>query len=168
MFWIAQSLGFLALLLVVLLYQYNERTRMQYFKMAAGFLFAAHFALLGAWTGSLMNFSIVLRSYIFKKRTENAWADHHGWLFLFLGILIMASLFTWEGYRSLLPLLGTGTVTVGFWMKNTKHIRLLTAIASPCWLIYGFLVHSYAGIATEILSLASVGVGIYRFDRKKS
>lgn len=162
--WIIQGIGFVAFILLLLVFQTNKRRNMLYLKIAASALYALHFGLLGAWTGSAMNVIGVGRNYVFQQRTEKRWADKRYWLYLFIAIFAISGFFTWEGYHSLLPILGMTAGSIGFWMKNPKNTRLLILIASPAWLIYNLIVGSYPGIITEIFLITSVLVGILRFD----
>jgi len=163
---LAQIIGFLALSLVILTFQSNKRKTMQHLKIIASGLFFLHFALLGAWTGATMNIITAIRSYIFKDRFSKSWAGKTLWLYFFIIIFIIAGIFTWEGYRSLLPIVGMIIGTIAFWMKSPRQIRLLILFSSPCWLIYNLLVHSYAGIITEIVTLSSVIISMARFSQK--
>ena len=164
---LAQVFGFLALSLVILTFQSNNRNTMQYLKIAASGLFFLHFALLGAWTGAVMNIITALRSYIFKERFTQAWAGKKIWLYLFIIIFTVAGILTWEGYRSLLPIIGMIFGTIAFWMKSPRQIRIMVLFASPCWIAYNLIVHSYPGLLTEILTISTVIIAMIRFNQKK-
>jgi hypothetical protein len=82
----------------------------------------------------------------------------------FMGAFIVVGLITWTSYVSLFPIFAGVADTFGLWKKGTRSIRLLMLTPRPFWFLYDFLVGSYAGITTEILVLASVLIGIVRFD----
>lgn len=54
-FLIAQLIGFIALTVSILIFQFNKRTVMLRLGMIAGAIYAVHFFMLGAYTGSAMN-----------------------------------------------------------------------------------------------------------------
>ena|SRR3989344_4842973 len=120
MTYLAQIIGFIALILLLAVFQREKRSHMFIFKIFSSVFYCIHFALLGAWTGSAMNLVATLRNYVFKQRTEKRWADKMIWLFVFLLIIIVSGIFTWEGYHSILPMIATSIYTITFWMKEPK------------------------------------------------
>ena len=80
----AQGIGFIALILTIIVFQSNNRKTMLYLQMAAAFFFSLHFALLGALTGSVTNFIGIGRSYVFAQREDKNWANNYIWLYLFI------------------------------------------------------------------------------------
>lgn len=130
----------------------------------AAALYTVHFYLLGAFTGAAMNLVGGVRSYSYSKVTPNR---SNVWIpILFTAIAILGTLLTWQGYLSILPLLGTTCGAVAFWQNNPKHIRRLAMLASPLWFVYNFISGSYPGMLIEVIMLTSNLVGQYRFDRK--
>ena len=164
---LTQLIGFIALILLIIVFQREKRSHMLILKILSSIFYGIHFALLGAWTGSAMNVVAAARSYVFKQRTEKKWADNKAWLFAFLILIIVSGIFTWGGYYSLLPMIGTSISTAAFWMKKPRLIRLLCLIGPPFWLVYNIIVQSIAGMVTELLVVISILVGILRFDGKK-
>ena len=164
---LTQLIGFIALILLIIVFQREKRSHMLILKILSSVLYGIHFALLGAWTGSAMNVVAATRSYVFKQRTEKKWADNKAWLFVFFILIVIFGIFTWEGYYSILPMIATSLYTIAFWMKKPRIIRLLSLIGPPFWLIYNIIVNSIAGMATELLLVISILIGIFRFDKRK-
>src|SRR5687767_493254 len=100
-FLIAQLVGCVALLFSVAIFQYNKRNSMLRLGMIAGAIYALHFFLLGAYTGSAMNLIGSIRSYIFFKTKPD---KRHRWiLFSFITIAAISTYITWQGWISTLP-----------------------------------------------------------------
>ena len=128
-------------------------------------LWAGHFFLLDAFTGMALNLVAAVRFYVYyrtKPSKRNIWI-----MWFFIGITVLATALTWQGWISLLPLIGTASGVIAFWQKKTKHIRRLALISSPPWLAYAVIVGSYPGIVVESLLLISNLTGQARFDFKK-
>jgi len=159
-----QSVGFAAVILAVLIYQARTRAGMLNLRTAASFVYGIHFGLLGAWTGMAMNFTAVVRTYVFRKRTEAAWANHKYWLWIFFCLAVVLGVYVWEGWYSILPLAGILIGTVSYWMKNPKDIRWIGLFPPLLWFVYAYIVGSYAGMVMEALMFTSVCVGIFRYD----
>src|SRR3989338_4435143 len=161
---IAQGIGFLALLFVLLSFQKNKRYLILLFMLVAQILFTIHFGLLGAWTGAAMNGIAGLRTYIFNQRETKTCSNNQFWLYLFVVLFWVFGIVTWNGYYSILPILAMTIDSSAVWNKKTQYIRLLMLIPRPLWFLYNYTVVSYAGMITEIFVLFSILVGIIRFD----
>lgn len=164
---IAQIIGFIALTLLIIVFQKNNRKSMLRLMMAAALLYALHFFILGALTGAVMNLLNVFRSYVFANRDDKEWAKHDWWLYVFLAAIALLGIVTWAGPYSILALMAVAMQTIAFWSKNTKKIRYISLVVPPCWFAYNFIVGSIPGMITEVLILGSLLVGLYRFDIKK-
>lgn len=164
-FLVAQGVGTAALLVAVTIYQTNTRRSMLLLGMTASLLWTVHFFLLGALTGSALNLLSSIRSYTFlkvKPNRRNRWV-----MWLFAGLLALATILTWQGLLSLLPLIGSMFGIIGDWQKKPKMIRRLNFGSSPPWLIYNVISGSYPGMVVEVLRMTSNLIGQYRFDFKK-
>ena len=161
---IAQTIGIIALLFVLLSFQKNSRYLILLFLIIAQILFTIHFGLLGAWTGAAMNGVAAIRTYIFNQRESKQWSNKQVWLYLFVVLFWVFGIVTWSGYYSILPILAMTIDSFAVWNKETKSIRMFMLIPRPLWLTYNFTVGSYAGMITEIFVLFSILIGIIRFD----
>jgi len=165
---VAQVIGFIAFLFIVLSFQNNKRSLILLFLIIAQTAFVVHFALLGAWTAVAMNAISTARTCVFHQRDRKDWANKRIWFYLFFGLFWVAGILVWEGPYSLFPILAMSAETIGLWMEKTTHIRLLNLIPRPLWFIYNFIVGSYAGMLTEVFVFGSILVGILRFDVSKA
>lgn len=161
---IAQIIGIVALLFVLLSFQKNNRHFILLFLIIAQVLFTVHFGLLGAWTGAAMNGVAAVRTYIFNQRESKNWSNNHVWLHLFVLLFWILGIITWKENYSLLPILAITVDTFAVWNKKTSNIRLFMLIPRPLWFVYNFTVGSYAGMITEIFVLFSILISILRFD----
>lgn len=153
-----------ALSVAVTIYQTNTRRSILLLSMTASLLWATHFFLLGAATGSAMNLLSATRAYTFlrvKPTKRNRWV-----MWSFAGLLVLAAGLTWQGALSLLPLTGSLFGVIGDWQRKPKMIRRMNFGSSPPWLIYNVISGSYPGVIVEILRMTSNLIGQYRFDIK--
>jgi len=132
--------------------------------MTVSLLWSTHFLLLGAVTGAAMNALSALRCYVYyrvKPVKRNLWVP-----WLFMGLLCTATIFTWQGAVSLLPLAGSLCSILASWQRRPKAIRRLSLGSSPPWFVYNFISGSYPGMVVEVLLVMSNLIGQYRFDFK--
>lgn len=162
--WMIQGVGYLALFIVVLSFQNNNRVKLLLLMLTAALLFTAHYALLGAWTGSLMNLIGASMMFVSYKKETAAWAQHSLWPYLFIALFALAGVFTADDWTGFLPVLAQIFGTIAVWQSNARAIRFFMLIPRPLWFSYNLIVGSYAGMLTEVLVSTSVVVGIVRFD----
>lgn len=161
---IAQLAGVIGLIICVIMFQKNNRKTILYLQITACVVFTIQYILLSAWTGAIMNIIIILRNYIFAKRDTKKWANNNFWLYLFLFITIFSTVCTWQGWISVLPFIGMIISTLAVWITNTTYIRLLYLSSPPFWCIYNFISRAYPAVAADIITFASIIIGIIRFD----
>ena len=87
--------------------------------------------------------------------------------FLICALQILALIFTWAGWISILPVAANIAATIGGYTHNPRKIRVAGMfINSPLWIIYDILVGSWAGILDEIVTEASMIISIIRYGWK--
>lgn len=165
---IIQGIGYVALFSLVFSFQRNKRSNILLFQIIATIVFTLHYYLLHAWIAVAMNAIEALRTILFYQKDMKVWAQHPVWMYISMGAFILAGLIIWTDYSSLLLIIATVVDTFALWKSSTRSIRFLMLISRPLWFVYNFLVGSYAGMTTEVLVLASVLIGIVRFDVLKN
>ena len=83
------------------------------------------------------------------------------------GLLIFITVWTWDGWISLLPFASVAITSIGYWTNNAQEIRLSQLIGSPCTLLYDAMVNSWGGMLSEAVALVSIIVSIKRFGWKE-
>lgn len=159
-----QGVGYLALLFVILSFQNSTRVKLLFFMLVGILLFVIHYALLGAWIGSLMNLVEAVMVFIAYKKETDTWAQRKFWPYIFVAIFIVAGTLTAKSIVDFLPVLAQIFGTIAVWQTNPRAIRFIMLAPRPLWFTYNLVVGSYAGMITEAFILVSVLVGIIRFD----
>ena len=160
----AQLVGFMAVGFSLAVFQVNNRRTMLTLLICAALLYTCSFYMLHAYTGAIMNLLAAARSYVYVRHLKR---QDPKVLILFLVLLVAATALTWQGPISLLPLIGTASGTVAFWLINLRRTRKLTLISPPSWFVYDLLSGSYPGMFIEVINISSNIIGIYRFDIRK-
>jgi hypothetical protein len=165
-FWIAQGIGLIALGFSFRAYQSKTREEILSIQMSGSFVYMAHFALLSAWIGVVMNALVAVRNWIFVRKETHAFARHEGWMWFFMALAGLSLLFTWEGFISVLPVLGVILGVYSRWhAKDAFTIRIYSAIGCILWLPYDLVVRSYTGAITDVLTLAVILYAMWKHDR---
>lgn len=160
---ISQVIGFVGTIVSFIIFQQNKRSRIIGLQILSTSLFAVHYILLGAFTGAALNLIAVTRSIVFYNN-DKKWAKSPAWLWFYIIVSVVASIFTWENWYSILPAIALVLTTIANWMKSETKIRLISFPNSPCWLIYNAITGSVAGVVTECIVMTSLIIGIIRYD----
>lgn len=161
---IIQIIGFFGLLFVVISFQKNKRSFTLLSQLVAASFFTVHFFLLNAFTAAAMNLTSASRAYVFNLRESNKWINSPITMYMFIALFWIAGLLTWQGLISILPILSMTLECFALWSRDTRRLRWIFLSARPGWMIYNYLVGSYAGLATEAFIVGSLGLAIIRFD----
>ena len=102
-FIIAQIIGILALIILMLSFQKNEKKLLLKYQIISSFLYALQYVFLGAYTGSLMNLTCMVRNFIFNKYNNKKVPIH--WLIIIVILMIVFLLISYIRTISLLPML---------------------------------------------------------------
>lgn len=152
---VAQCFGFGAMLIAFVIYAFRDRRKILFSKMIADALWVVHYALLGGYSGAIINCVNVVREGVFYHKDQK-WAQHPLWPLLFVGANIVSVCLTWAGTISLLPLFGSCINVLALWCTNTVHLRWLSLPALTAWLIYAILIGSLSSTLVNAISIGSI------------
>lgn len=161
MFWIGQVLGIIALIVLIISFQINNKSKLLKLQTVSSFFFALQYIFLHAYSGALMNFIVLLRNYLFQKNISKKI------LILILGLIVISSFLTFNGVISILPIIASIEYTIALSKPNLKIIRIAEIISCLFYLIYNIYVLAYTGIISTIAEFVFSFIAILRFDYKK-
>ena len=160
-----QIIGFVGTALFFASYQCKNSKNLFRVQFLSYLCYTTHLLLLGAITGGISYIINTIRSFCLGSK----WAFPHSKAMC--GILctmqLLALVFTWSGWISILPVAANIAATIGGYTHNARKIRVAGMfINSPLWIIYDILVGSWAGILDEIVTEASMIISIIRYGWK--
>lgn len=158
MFWIGQILGLIALIILIISFQINNKGKLLRLQIFSSLFFAMQYLFLGAINGFLMNLMTCIRNIIFTK-SKNI-------IFLIIIILAMVilSIFSYDGLISILPGIAVILYSISLWQKNLTITRIVEIISCSLFIIYNIKYYAIAGLISTILELIFAFIAIYRFD----
>jgi len=162
----AQIVGLVGIVCSLLSFQCKERKRVMLFQMSASALFCIQLFMVGAITGGCIDSISFVRTVVFSQN-DKKWASSPIWLGVFIIAMIGTGILTWQDGWSILPIIGSVLSTIALWMKESKHIRGISLLVGPCWLIYNLIHGAYTGALNEVLAMTSIIIGIIRHDIKR-
>lgn len=165
-FVIAQIVGGIALIILIISFQGNNKEKLLRHQIVSSLLYAIQYAFLGAYTGSLMNLTCMIRNFIFKRyKTER---PPLYWLIIVIILMVIFSLFTFNSFISLLPMLAVVLYSISLWNGNLKIVRVVEIISCSLFIIYNIKVLAYTGLIATVIELLGAIFAFYKFNIKNS
>lgn len=158
-----QGIGFVAVLFFVVSYQLRSNRMLFLCQLLGCSIFCLQFCLMVAYTGAVSLLVNILRNLLLLKIDQWDWVKSKVTMSGILLLLAVMTILTWDGWISLLPLASVGVTTVGYWTNNAQKLRLSQFFGSPCTLLYDILIHSWGGVISESITLASIIISVFRF-----
>jgi len=163
-----QALGYMAVLLLFVSFQVDNRKSILGLLIVAMVFLAAHQFLLGALVGAAANGLTIFRNLVFRYKNDRPFLQHRSLPYVFSILLLSTSVLLWQGWYSVLPALAVIASTFALWVNDTKTIRVLSLIGPLLWLPYAFIIASMPTILVQVVIISSILIAMFRFDRKKT
>ena len=168
----ALATGLLAVFFYMLGYLQKKKGHILLLNLIARLLFILQYIMLGAFSGAVLDVAGAIATVVAGKKETPFIKRHLTLTVILLNVLIMGSgvyviLLTHE-LLGVLSVAGVLFHVNAFWFDREKTVRRLSMLGSPFWLAYNLLSGAYGSCVGDILSMVSIGISMYRFDRKKS
>ncbi len=164
---VAQAIGVGAMALTGASYQGRTPRRILLLQGAGGIVWALHFAILGAYTGSALNILGAVRSAIYLRNGESPWASSRFWPFVFsaicIGVAAWSGIWGGEGWVCVLSMIAQSWASFVLRSKNVRTIRFCSVGISTLWLAYDALSGSIPGTICESINQVSIWTAIIRY-----
>ena len=151
---IGHCLGFVSIVLFVLSYQYSDRKKLLLLQTLATVLSCVQYLFIGAYSGFALNIICIMRNFIYYLRHKFRIKAWFAPIILSIAIAV-ASIFSWDGYHSLLIMAGLVINTICMGILDAQNLRKSILISSSFILAYNIFARSYSGIISESLSIIS-------------
>lgn len=162
---IAQVMGAIALINLVLSYQQENKKKFLVCQTIANIFYALQYICLNALSGFISSIISTLRSIIFYFYQKNNKNIPIIYLFIFIIITISTLLFTYDNIFSVIPVFITSVYTYGTWQKSLKLTYLIGVMAGILWVVYSYMVGAWVGILAGIFELVSSIIGYIRIKK---
>lgn len=161
--------GIVAVCFYLLGYLQKKRSNIILFNVTSRILYIVQYVLLGAFEGAVLDVAGTVSSLLAQKKNVPVIRKYiRIFILLVNAFIVLAGLMVYEDIYSLLPIAGVLLHTGAFWLTDEKKIRIVSFLGSPFWLAYNFLSGAYPSCVGDVLSMVSIGISMYRYDRKTS
>jgi len=151
-------------------YFYKSRNKILISNIIAHVFQAISLQLLGGMTGMAMAIFLIFRDSFFaidekNRNLEKISKRDNVILAIFISIILVLTVFTYDGLVSLLSVLATITSTFAIWQKSTRIYKMLGMPISSAWLIYNISLRSIFAIVLEAVLLISTVIGFLKDEK---
>ena len=160
---LVQGIGVIGIIASIVSFQCAKHKKIIFFRTLNELFFGVQYMMLGAYTGMMMNFIGCIRNSIFSKLVEKKKNTLFAQL-CFSAVFLLFIIITWAGAKSLLSGIAKILSTIAYGNSNPFFVRIIIFFTSTSWLVYNYVVGSYAGCACELFTLISIVIGIIRID----
>lgn len=164
---VAQIFGFIAIFLWILSVQQKTQVKILLVQFISNLFSALQYLSLKAYSGAFMFFVATFRCFLFYLKRKHGKEITKFWLFVFLLIIIIFGLLTYDGIISILPCITVMGYTIGNYLPNPKWIRRTFLIIPLVEIFYNYSVHAYIAIVGNIFVLISGFISLIRFKNSK-
>ena len=161
MFWLGQLMGLMALIILIISFQTNEKNRLLRLQIFSSIFFALQYLFLGAPIGCLINLTTIIRNILFSKSKNIACSV------IIILIMVIISIIFYTDLVSILPSIAVILYTIALWQDSLKITRIVEVISCLLFIVYSISVYAIVGLIATIIELIFVLIAIYRFDIKK-
>ena len=162
---IGQILGIIAVILGFVSFQMKTPKGIISFQIITAFVFSLHYILIGAPTAMALNLLAALNCVLYyfrEKRGSKSIVEP----LIYITLIIVASIFTWEGAHTLLLTLGLIAAAISLSLSDPQKTRGVMLIKSPLCFAYNVIVFSVGGMIYECAVMLSSIIGLVR-NRKR-
>ena len=152
---------------IVSLIAYHRKTKKKILNnmVLSNSLKLMHYLLLGAYSGCITKVLAILRDSFIIKKEKNPKLSKQIYLYIFIILYILASIITYNGIFSLLPLLAAFIYFIFVWNGNEFKIKKVGFLTNFLWLAYNIYILSIVGIISYIISTISTYIALTNYKK---
>ena len=123
--------------------------------------------IINAYTGAILSIVNLIRTLFFINKDKFNKIFYIWLLFIFEIVIIINCIFTYQGYISLIPTIGSMIRAYCLWQTNMKLVRFSGLTTGILYGIYYVYYHSWFLVMGDILLFIISLISIYNYDIKK-
>ena len=160
---LAQVLASLAILFWVISILLKNKKNILLMQVIANGIYGIEYLLLGAFSAASMNFLSFLRLLVYYFYALLNIKMPKWILFVFITLVLLFGIITYDGLISLLPIIITVLYTYAFWQNNLNVARIIYIVAAIIWIYYNYEVGAYVGIIGNALEIITGLISLIKY-----
>lgn len=157
-------LAFIALFISICI---KDRKKSLYIQSLNCLFEAIYDFIVNAFTGAVLSIINFIRTMFFVNKDKFSKKSYLALLYIFEIIIIINCIFTWQGYISLFPTIGSMIRVYCLWQTNMKLVRISGLTTGILYGSYYLYYHGWFLVLCDILLFIISIISIYKYDIKK-
>jgi len=166
-FWLSQALGIIALILVCLSYQYNNKAKFLALQILANTFYAASFLALNVLVGGINTIISLFRVailFLYERKDKSPPI----WLFVtFFFLYIGSGIICWQSTLDLIAIISYELFNVAMFIRNINMTRFMMILPNFAIAIYNLLLMTYTNALLDFIEIAVLIFAIIKFRNKE-
>ena len=158
-----QCFGYLGTACVVIGMQCKSYNKVLLAKCSNSFFAGTQYWMFGKYESMMVSYVAIVANGVYWLRNRKG-RSNRPFQVLFGILFVCIVLWQWRDWTSIFVLMAKVLSTVSLGFNNTKTIRVLNLISTPCWLAYNLSIPNFAGICSDLLMLTSLTSALIRID----
>lgn len=164
---LAQFVGFIAILIDIYSIQKKEKKNILKIQIASTTAYAIQYSMLRAYAGVIPDVITIIRNAVFIKIGENKAKSSKIILMIFIVLILILGIFTYDDYFSIIPIVLSIVYTLAAWQNNTKLIRISYIFCAVLWIIYNIHIYAYISLVGNVLGIVSGIISLIRYKEEE-
>lgn len=166
-FWLSQSLGIIALILVCISYQFNNKAKFLALQILANAFYSASFLALNVLVGGINTIISLFRVailFLYERKDKPSPI----WLFLTFSVLyIFSGALCWQTNLDIIAIISYELFNVAMFIRNINMTRFMMILPNLMIAIYNLLLMTYTNALLDLIEVAVLFFAIIKFRNKK-
>jgi hypothetical protein len=163
-FWISQILGIIALVMVCLSYNYNDKKKFLAFQILSNIFYAGSFLALGVLVGGVNTLIALVRVtvlYCYERKGKSPPI----YIFLIFFLLYIGSgILCYQRLLDLIAIVCYQIFNLAMFVKNIRLTRLIMLPPNFMIMAYNIILSTFTNAILDIVEIVMLIVAIYRFS----
>ena len=158
----------LALLAVCVSISIKDRKKSLYIQSLNCLFEAIYDFIISAFTGAILSIINLIRTFIFINKNRFNKLVYLIILLLFEGLIIVNCYFSWAGWISLLPTIGSIIRAYCLWQSNMKLVRISGITTGIFYGSYYIYYHSWFMVGGDLILLITAIMALLKNDIRRN
>ena len=165
-FWLSQGLGIIALILVCISYQFNNKAKFLALQILANTFYASSFLALNVLVGGINTIISLFRVailFLFERKDKSP----PFLLYLtFFFLYILSGIICWQSPLDVISIISFEIFNIAMFVRNINLTRLLMILPNFMIAIYNLLLMTYTNALLDFVEIAVLIFAIIKFKDK--
>lgn len=160
---IVNIVSVISIFLFIISVQFKNKKDILIIQTLSSICYMIVYFLLKAYSGATIELVEQTKNIVFIEYEKNNKDIPLLVLLLFIGLLIIITILTYNGLNSIMPLIIYILYFLSSYFKNPKTIRTTMILCAIIWMLYNYSIGAYLMIIGNILEIVSAVISLIRY-----